>query len=268
MKRRTKERSHAKLAVAAIVAVILAGSAIVQIRASTAAPATSPAVAASTSCETLASLALPHAKIESAADGGGWRVRRPPARGVAPADGAAAAASIPTRSVPAFCRVARHADADERLRHQGRSLAAGVGLERQVSGGRRRRMGRARSRIPRWRAAVRAGYATASTDTGHTGGTADFALGHPEKLVDFGYRAIHETTAFGQADHRRVLRARAEDVVLQRLLDRRTAGDHRSAALSERLRRDRRRRVGVGRHAHARAARRGQPAASTATPTA
>jgi feruloyl esterase len=43
-------------------------------------------------------------------------------------------------------------------------------------------------------AAVAAGYATASTDTGHTGGTADFALGHPETLVDFGYRAIHETT--------------------------------------------------------------------------
>jgi feruloyl esterase len=41
-------------------------------------------------------------------------------------------------------------------------------------------------------AAVTAGYATASTDTGHTGGTADFALGHPEKVVDFGHRAIHE----------------------------------------------------------------------------
>src|SRR5262249_49265659 len=47
-------------------------------------------------------------------------------------------------------------------------------------------------------AAVAAGYATASTDTGHTGGTADFALGHPEKLIDFGYRAIHETTVFAK----------------------------------------------------------------------
>ncbi len=29
--------------------------------------------------------------------------------------------------------------------------------------------------------ALRHGYATASTDTGHTGGSASFALGHPEK---------------------------------------------------------------------------------------
>jgi feruloyl esterase len=39
---------------------------------------------------------------------------------------------------------------------------------------------------------LRRGYATASNDTGHKGGSAAFALGHPEKLVDFGYRAMHE----------------------------------------------------------------------------
>ncbi len=38
------------------------------------------------------------------------------------------------------------------------------------------------------------GYATSSTDTGHTGGSASFALGHPEKVVDFGWRAVHEMT--------------------------------------------------------------------------
>ena len=45
--------------------------------------------------------------------------------------------------------------------------------------------------------AVAHGYATASTDTGHeaTGQTpnAEWALKHPEKIADFGYRAIHET---------------------------------------------------------------------------
>lgn len=30
------------------------------------------------------------------------------------------------------------------------------------------------------------GYAAASTDTGHTGGSAEFALGNPEKVVDSG----------------------------------------------------------------------------------
>lgn len=48
-------------------------------------------------------------------------------------------------------------------------------------------------------AALRRGYATASTDTGHAGDTASFAPGHPEKLIDFGYRAIHETALQARA---------------------------------------------------------------------
>ena len=47
--------------------------------------------------------------------------------------------------------------------------------------------------------AVAAGYATASTDTGHVGGTGAFALGHPEKVIDFGYRAVHEMTVKAKA---------------------------------------------------------------------
>jgi hypothetical protein len=44
--------------------------------------------------------------------------------------------------------------------------------------------------------AVQQKYATAATDTGHSaeGTDARWALGHPEKVVDFGYRAIHEMT--------------------------------------------------------------------------
>ena len=38
------------------------------------------------------------------------------------------------------------------------------------------------------------GYATSSTDTGHLGNTASFGLGHPEKVIDFGWRAVHEMT--------------------------------------------------------------------------
>jgi Tannase and feruloyl esterase len=40
--------------------------------------------------------------------------------------------------------------------------------------------------------ALQQGYATSSTDTGHKGPEAAFAVGHPEKLVDFAYRAVHE----------------------------------------------------------------------------
>ena len=44
--------------------------------------------------------------------------------------------------------------------------------------------------------ALQEGYATASTDTGHQGNGQDasFALGHPEKVTDFSYRAVHEMT--------------------------------------------------------------------------
>ncbi|HLQ76880.1 MAG TPA: tannase/feruloyl esterase family alpha/beta hydrolase, partial [Terriglobia bacterium] len=47
--------------------------------------------------------------------------------------------------------------------------------------------------------AVRAGYATAGTDTGHNVSSGSFALGHPEQLIDFGYRAIHEMTVQSKA---------------------------------------------------------------------
>ena len=46
---------------------------------------------------------------------------------------------------------------------------------------------------------LRRGYATASNDTGHKGGTAAFAVGHPEKLIDFAYRAMHEMTVQSKA---------------------------------------------------------------------
>lgn len=45
-------------------------------------------------------------------------------------------------------------------------------------------------------AAIMRGDASASTDTGHTGSPIDasWARGHAEKIIDFGYRAIHEMT--------------------------------------------------------------------------
>ena len=45
------------------------------------------------------------------------------------------------------------------------------------------------------------GYAVAATDTGHVGNglSADFAVGHPEKLTDFGYRAVHDMTLAAKA---------------------------------------------------------------------
>lgn len=46
------------------------------------------------------------------------------------------------------------------------------------------------------------GYAVANTDTGHTDGGSDiwgWAVGHPEKLTDYAWRAVHELTVLGKA---------------------------------------------------------------------
>ena len=48
---------------------------------------------------------------------------------------------------------------------------------------------------------LRSGYAMASTDNGHEASMIDasWALGHPEKVIDFGYRADHETNVSAKA---------------------------------------------------------------------
>ena len=49
--------------------------------------------------------------------------------------------------------------------------------------------------------AVNSGYAGASTDTGHKGRARDsqWSIGHPEKQIDFDYRAVHEMTLVAKA---------------------------------------------------------------------
>jgi feruloyl esterase len=45
---------------------------------------------------------------------------------------------------------------------------------------------------------IKRGYAVAATDDGHKGTTEDasWAVGHPEKLIDFAYRAVHLTSVY------------------------------------------------------------------------
>src|SRR2546425_5520474 len=47
--------------------------------------------------------------------------------------------------------------------------------------------------------ALRRGYATAGTDTGHQEPGGDWAIGHPEKMIDFAYRSTHEMTLKAKA---------------------------------------------------------------------
>jgi feruloyl esterase len=47
--------------------------------------------------------------------------------------------------------------------------------------------------------ALRRGYATSATDDGHSGRGASFIAGHPEKFIDFAYRAEHQMTIEAKA---------------------------------------------------------------------
>jgi feruloyl esterase len=42
--------------------------------------------------------------------------------------------------------------------------------------------------------ALRQGYAVAGSDTGHSGGDLKFGMGHPEKIADWAFRAVHVMT--------------------------------------------------------------------------
>jgi feruloyl esterase len=148
--------------------------------------------ASAASCESLASLRLPDTTITLAETVAPGAFKQP--AGVPAGPGGAARYD----DLPAFCRVAATLkpsnDSDIKMEvwlpvsgWNGKYQAAGNGAW-------------AGSIVYRdTAAALRRGYATSSTDTGHTGGNGSFALGHPEKLIDFGYRAIHETTVKSKA---------------------------------------------------------------------
>jgi feruloyl esterase len=153
-----------------------------------------PAHAYAASCESIARLALDNTKITLA--------HEVPAGTFMP-PGPARQGGVPQQprlyaSLPAFCRVAAtltpSSDSDIKIevwlpsaKWNGKFQAVGNGgWAGSIS-------------YTALAAAVAAGYASASTDTGHVGNTGAFALGHPEKVIDFGYRAVHEMTVKAKA---------------------------------------------------------------------
>lgn len=139
-------------------------------------------------CESLASLQLPATTITlaQAVAAGGFAAE-------VPANQAAAYADL-----PAFCRVAATIapTSDSAINIEVWLPAEGWNGKFQGVGNGGWTGSIANAALA---TALRRGYAAASTDTGHVGGSASFALGHPEKVIDFGYRAIHEMTVQGKA---------------------------------------------------------------------
>jgi hypothetical protein len=165
----------------------------------TPAPATAPVVASATpvapagavpvtappGCEGLTALSLPHVTITQA--------RAFPASSASP-QGAPA--------VPASCRVLGTSkptpDSDIRFEVVIPAGDAWNGRYMQLGNGGFAGAIPERSILKR----VADGYAAAATDDGHKSEEptdASWALGHPDKLVDFGYRALKETTDAARA---------------------------------------------------------------------
>jgi len=142
-------------------------------------------------CENLQSLSIPHTTITSA--------KLIPEGPFAPPSGAGFRAPGPQSAapLPAHCRVTMvlKPTSDSNInvelwmpaeKWNGKFLATGNGGWAGAIQG-----------YGDMQEALRRGYATAATDSGHSaadGPMGMFALGHPEKLVDFAYRAVHDMT--------------------------------------------------------------------------
>lgn len=151
-----------------------------------------PALAA---CTDLAGMQLEGGRVTSAAEVSAGSFTAPAGAGAPPG-----VAASPFTTVPAFCRVQMTltptADSDIKSEvwlpltgWNGKYVGVGNGI--WAGSLSYTELGRNVSRS----------YATAATDTGHVGNglTAEWAIGHPEKLVDFGHRAVHFTTMAAKA---------------------------------------------------------------------
>jgi feruloyl esterase len=139
-----------------------------------------PAATGGTACASLAALTIPTVTIKSATAIGAGPFTPPSGTGA-------------TMTLPAFCRVEATArpttDSDIKFEVWIPPADAWNGkFEGVGNGGYSGAIG-----YTAMAAGLRRGYAVASTDTGHAGDDMKFGQGHPEKIVDWAYRAIHVT---------------------------------------------------------------------------
>src|SRR5215831_5484547 len=149
------------------------------------AAAVAPAAAGNgTACANLAALTIPSVTIRSAANVGAGPFTAPGGRG----------GQGQEMQLPAFCRVEATArptsDSEIKFEVWIPPVDAWNGKFQGVGNG-----GYQGSiTYTAMATALRKGYATASTDTGHTGDDMKFGQEHPEKIIDYAHRAIHVMT--------------------------------------------------------------------------
>src|SRR5215467_12665296 len=140
-------------------------------------------------CESLATFSQPHVSVTLA---------QSVAPGTFTAPGRGGRGANAFASLPSFCRVAATLtpSSDSDIKIEVWLPASGWNGKLQAVGN-----GAWAGNIsyPAMATALAAGYVTVSTDTGHTGGDPKFMVGHPEKLVDFEERSVHEMTVTAKA---------------------------------------------------------------------
>jgi tannase/feruloyl esterase len=151
---------------------------------------------AATTCDNLSRLALPQTVITMAASVTPGAFAPPASFSLSLQPG-----DVAYKNLPAFCRVAAtlRPTSDSEIKIEiwlppsvawnGKFMAVG-------NGGQAGEIYYHKMGLP-----LTLGYAVASTDTGHEGKGDDgsYALGHPEKIIDFGYRAVHEMVVKSKA---------------------------------------------------------------------
>jgi hypothetical protein len=172
---------------------ILGNAASAQLQSSKGAPPPNPkgwvwwsTAMPATPCENLGALKLPNTTIDLAQ--------------AAPAGTFTLSGTNLLQSLPAFCRVEGSIEPT-----QDSEISFAVWMPTNGWNGNFRAVGNygfaGKIELDAMAAALRRGYATASTDTGHHGEgvDAEWAVKHPEKVTDYGYRAVHEMTVQAKA---------------------------------------------------------------------
>ena len=183
------------------------------------------------SCESVATLNLPNVKVTSAAEvaPGAFVPPGPPARGGG-AGGVFGTTDVLSRR--------RDADAVGRLGHQDRSLAAHLGMEREIPVRRQRRV--ERQHRPERAGQRRAARLRDGEHRHRASGRWRAVDAEPREVDRLRLSCRPRDDRRREGHHRRVLRQPGATLVLHRMLRRWPAGPDRGAALPGRLRRHRR----------------------------